>query len=107
MSDVESELAELKGQLERAIPSTAGENEVHVVPVKIMPNGTGGRMYGLGTGGFAVYPEPEAIVEVHRECRETFDHERLEDGTNLGWAALTGRGDLVQFDLLDPEDVEQ
>ena len=105
--DVESELARLKSQLERAFPSTAAEDEIHVVSVKIMPKADGGRMYALGTGGMAVYPEPDAIVEVHRECQEVFDHERLEDGTNLGFAAVTGRGDLVHHELLDPEDVEQ
>lgn len=105
--DVESELAKLKGQLERAFPSTAAEDEVHVVSVRIMSKPDGGRMYALGSGGMAVYPEPEAIVEVHRECRETFDHERLEDGATLGWAAVTGRGDLLEYDLLDPEDVER
>lgn len=104
--DAKSALARLKGQLERAYPSTADEEEIHVVPVKIMPKADGGRMYSLGTGSFSVYPEPDAVVTVHRACQEEFDHERLEDGTLLGYAAVTGRGDLLHYDLLDADDVE-
>ncbi len=103
--DERAALRAIKDELTKQVPPRAQDGEVHVVPIQIVPKEDGGRMYAVSTGGFAVYPEPKAVVTVHRDCQDCFDHERLADMTTLGYAALDASGDLLGYELADPAEV--
>lgn len=82
------------------------EGELHLLEVRIQRQGDM-RTYGLAFDSSELWPTREAMKAVHRECQETFEHERLADGQLLGYAGLTGDGELVEISLADPEEVEK
>lgn len=80
------------------VPPSANPDEVTVVPVSLIPKeGGSGMMYGLSTAGRTVYPDGEAVATVHKECVERFDHEQIDLGTTLGFAAVDYSGNLLSY----------